>query len=102
MEMIGKKPVFRTTAIIVVIALADLLILLIGGPANISRIAPKNPALVLVSDGILIAAGVAIQVWLRDKPQYKPAKLLAYAFTLAICLAAGLVAVNLFLVAVNS
>ena len=92
---------FRITVIIVAIALLDLLLLLFGGPANISRVLPKNPGLVLASDGIIIAIGIAIQLSLRDKARYKLVKLLAYAFTLAISLAAGLVIVNLILVAVR-
>jgi hypothetical protein len=98
METADRRPVFRITVTIVAIALLDLLLLLLGGPANISRVAPKNPVLTLVVDGIVIAIGVAIQVWLRDKPKYKTVRLLAYAFTLAICLAVGLVIINLALV----
>jgi hypothetical protein len=99
MERADRNPVFRITVTILAIALLDLFLLLLGGPANISRVAPKNPALTLVADGTVIAIGIAIQVWLRDKPKYKTIRLLAYAFTLAICLAFGLVVINLVLVA---
>jgi hypothetical protein len=101
MEIANIRPVYRISAIVVLIALLDLLLLLIGGPANASRIAPKNPVLTLVTDGILIGIGITIQIWLRDKPKYKPLGLLAYALTLAMCLAVGLVVMNLFLVAAH-
>src|ERR1700761_9445957 len=101
METADRGPVFRITVTIVAIASLDLLLLLLGGPANISRVAPKHPTLTLVVDGVIIALGIAIQIWLRDKPKYKLVRLLAYAFTLAICLAVGLVVINLVLVAAN-
>jgi hypothetical protein len=101
MEIANAKPIFRISAIIIVIALLDLSLLLIAGPANASRIAPKNPVLTLVTDGILIGIGTGVQVWLRDKPKYKLLRVLAYALTLAICLAVGLVIVNLVLVAAH-
>ena len=102
MERADRRPMIRMTAIIVAIALLDLLLLLLGGQANISHVAPKNPVLSLMVDGILIGIGVAIQVWLPDKPKLKTLKLLAYAFTLAICLAVGLVIMELAFVAVRA
>ncbi|MBT9333391.1 hypothetical protein [Paracidobacterium acidisoli] len=98
--MANIKPVYRISAIVVLIALADLLLLLIGGRANAIRVAPKNPALVLITDSTLIGIGITAQIWLRNKSKYKVLRLLAYALTLAICLAVGLIVVNLILVAI--
>jgi len=102
MEKTGKSPIFLITTLTVVIALANLMLLLLAGPADISRIAPKNLRLVLAWCALIVALGVAIQVWLRNKPKYKTAKLLAYAFTVAVSLAAGLIVINLGLVAIHS
>jgi hypothetical protein len=66
METADRRPMIRTTAIIVAIALLGLLLLLLGGQANISRFAPKSPVLSLMLDGILILIGIAIQVWLHN------------------------------------
>jgi hypothetical protein len=96
-EIANIKRIHRISAIVVLVAFLDLLLLLISGPSKISRIAPRNPALTLVADGILIGIGIVIQIWLRDKPQYRSLRLLVYALTLAICLAVGLVIANLFL-----
>jgi hypothetical protein len=101
-ELANSKPIVRLSAIVILIALLDLLLLLLGGPANAARIAPKNPALVLLTEGILIAVGISIQLWLRDKPSYKLFKLLAFIFTLAISLSLGLVLVNLIMLTMHS
>ena len=58
MERADRRPMIRTTAIIVAIALLGLLLLLLGGQANISRVAPKSPVLSLMLDGILILIGL--------------------------------------------
>ncbi len=57
-------------------------------PADILRIAPKNLAMTYAIDVALAMAGIAIQIWLRDKPSFNFVRLIAYALTLAIVFSA--------------
>ena len=82
MQATINKP--RLTAAALLIIAGNLAVLLFG-PPNVGSVKPQHPASVLFTDSLLIAIGVGIQVWTRDKPRYKSIGLLAYFLTLVMC-----------------
>lgn len=93
MERTDRRVYFKISGAVALIAVLDGVLLALGKPTDIHRAAPNNIALTLITDGSLIAIGIAIQLWLRNKPQYRLVRFVVYALTLAVCMAVCLATV---------
>ena len=96
-----KRTILFVTLAIASIATLDLLLLLVSGPENAARIAPRNPSKTLTIDAAIIVIGIGAQLWLRYKQRSRRIRLLAYAFTLAAVFAFALVLVNLMMIGIR-
>ncbi len=92
MQITINKP--RITVLVALITIANFSMFFLAPQNGRPQIKPKHPAMTLFLDIVGILAGIAVQVWTRDKPKYKSLRLFAYLFTLVMCsaLSFGLIA----------